>query len=211
MLDHDDRVRPARQHASGSDRHCGSRQHLAQRHHGRRDGFGQQFQAARLLFGRTIGVLGANRESVEVRPVERGNIDRGYHVLGQHSSQTLRQRHRFFAQRPQRDRGLEPPFRFVAVDHIQKLILRFHRYPRSRIRENSDLPRGFPSSSEFHTPGARMSSCTTVRTRQAGRSDSVWFGRIELPSAGRVVKKVAGGFSFRRRQGECISRKHGCC
>ena len=71
----------------------------------------------------TERVLGSHREAIDVRAVEAGNVHGGDDVPGQDAIERLRQGHILCRQRPQVQHGVEAALGFVAVEHVEELIL----------------------------------------------------------------------------------------
>ena len=141
----------------GSDRQAGL--HPGSQH------LGIERQDARLGRRRARGIGGAQREAVDVGPVEARHIDRGDDVLSEDPTDGLAERHAFLAERRQLEVAMKAGDRLVPIDHLEKLLLLRRASDRGRktVRlgfrpAGRDLPPGLN-----HGRGCRRCAARTAR------------------------------------------------
>ena len=127
MLDHHDRIGPARHHAAGCDRDGGSTLDHCRGYDGGVDDFVGELDEPRDFFRRAEGVLRNHRIAVDVRSIERRHVNGRCDIRSQHSTERRIQRDRLDAARCWIDRRAEPPLGFVAIEDLEKLLLLTHR------------------------------------------------------------------------------------
>jgi hypothetical protein len=123
VLDHHDRVGPARDHGPGREG-CGRpRLDHPPGDDARRQLLGVEPEPTGPFLGGTEGLLGAHREAVHVRAVERGDVDLGDHVGGQNPPERLGQRDALGPQHPGPKPVPPAPLGGVAIHDVEKLLL----------------------------------------------------------------------------------------
>ena len=123
VLDHHHRVGAAGHHAAGGDGDGLAGPDGSDRHDAGVNHFVGQAHPTRHFLRGAEGVLRHDGEAVHVGAVERRHVHRRHDVGGEHAAQRVLQRHLLDAARRQVERRAEPPLGFVAVEHLQELLL----------------------------------------------------------------------------------------
>ena len=144
VLDHDHGISAAWNHPSGSNRYSPTPLDHRLRHDSRVNHFFVEPHATRNFLGRAEGVFGNDGEAVHVRAIERRHIHERDDVGRKHPAEGRLERRRFDPARREIDGRTKPPLRFVAVEHIEKLLLLRHRatLPRQRLRRSPHCRQG---------------------------------------------------------------------
>ncbi len=126
VFDHDDRVRATGHHAAGRDQGGLARVNGRTRDDAGVDLLLNQEDCARRFFGGTKRVLRNDGEAVDVRTIERRNVDGRDHIVRQHPTKRRVERNELPASRSAVDNGTEAPLGLVAIDDLEKLLLVTH-------------------------------------------------------------------------------------
>ena len=138
MFDHDDGIRAAWHHPARGDDDGVARADDGRGYHAGVNRFVGQTHATRSFLGCAERVFGDDGVAIDVRPVERRNVDGRHDVSGQHAGQRLVECDALDSSRCQVEGGTEAALGFVAVEHLQELLLLTHSAtpPPQRLRRS---------------------------------------------------------------------------